>query len=139
VNFIASWAASKGHRISVPGLEAAISAAEAMPRTGLAAPYANEPPTTRSEFISGELSARRNKAASTVAWCYGVILAMHDAGAVRLPDLSISRAYSVQALQTTRGGDIAMGREAYDNGKRFERNQADRGKFTPVTMSDILP
>jgi len=137
VDAIASWSATKGHRITLPGLEAAIAAAEAMPRTGTASPYTGEPPITRGEFIAGELAARRTKAMSVVGWALGVLTGMNDAGVLEFRRLSISRAYSVLSLRETRAGDIALGREAYENGRRYERNQAERGKFQPVTMTDL--
>lgn len=137
VDTIASWAATKGHNVSVPGLEAAVAAAEAMPRTGNASPYPGEPPVSRADFIAGELSARRNRALNVVAWSLGVITGMCDSGVIVYRDLSISKAYSINRVRRDRAGDIALGREAYENGKRYERNQAERGRFQPVTMTDI--
>jgi hypothetical protein len=136
VDTVASWAASKGHTVGVSGLEAAVAAAEAMPRTGQVSPYTGAPPMTREQFINEELAIRVNKALHVIGWAYGVILAMVDAGQLELRRLSISTAKSVLRLQRSRAGDIAQGREAYDNGRRYERNQADRGKFTTVIMID---
>jgi hypothetical protein len=136
---VVAWINSNGHNVRMPGLEAAVAAVEAMPRAGAVPPYANAPPMTRDEFIRTELTRRCINAKPVVAWCIGAARANAEHTGDRYSELTAGRAYSVRKIEKEDPGSVGLGRSDYEDTRRYARNQAERGRFTPKTMSDITP
>jgi hypothetical protein len=137
VKAISSWAKANGHRVELPALTAAVEATQRMPHRGTAVPYTGAPAMTRAEFVLTELVPRKSAAESVVAWAVGVARAMREDEVRRTRPLTALLAKSVLKLEREDIGSVGLGRGSYEDTKRFNRNQSERGKLRQIVMSDV--